>query len=225
MRHSVWVVLASLSLAAVVYTADLLDGPGLSPTGLARAAEEDLGNSGGPPPLVIDKGAPLLLGDAPEEDPFAVPSGPVADNLACHCCHMNYEEEPFAVAHAKTNVGCVKCHGQSYAHRDDEDNITPPEVMFPPDKIEANCQTCHDTHDAPAAKVIALWKERCPEKANPEDLLCTDCHGEHRLKIRTVRWNKETRELIIRKVGEEADTVSRPPAKEPAKTAMNEPGK
>ncbi len=26
--------------------------------------------------------------------------------------------------------------------------------------------------------------------------VCTDCHGEHRLKVRTRRWDKETGKLV-----------------------------
>ena len=48
----------------------------------------------------------------------------------------------------------------------------------------------------PAKKVIAAWQEKCPAKTHVEDLLCTDCHGDHRLKVRTVRWDKHTRKLI-----------------------------
>ena len=34
--------------------------------------------------------------------------------------------------HAKENVGCMKCHGASRAHRNDEDNVTAPDKMFAP---------------------------------------------------------------------------------------------
>lgn len=161
----------------------------------ALAAEKE-GRSGGPPPLVVDKNAPLLL-DAPAK-PAEKPKGPVADNSACHVCHTNYQEEQFAVVHAKANVSCAKCHGQSLDHRNDEDNITPPDVIFPAAKIETLCKDCHEEHNAPAVKVIARWQQRCPAKTNPKDIICTDCHGDHRLKTRTVRWDKDTRKLITR---------------------------
>lgn len=122
-----------------------------------------------------------------------------ADNSACHVCHGNYDVEELALIHAKEDVGCIECHGESLAHRDDEDNVTPPDVMYPADKIADKCAECHDTHDAAARKVIARWQERCPQKTNPKDLVCTDCHGQHRLKLRTVRWDKKTRKLIVRK--------------------------
>ena len=188
MRYGVWLVvflLLNLSVAAVTYT-----------------AEKECEKPKGPPPLVVDKSAPLLLDEPPEVDPLETPKGAGAKNDSCFVCHTNYEEEPFAVVHAEVNVGCIKCHGKSYAHRDDEDNVTPPDVMYWPEKIESNCQECHDTHDAPAAKVIALWQERCPAKTDPKALVCTDCHGQHRLKLRTVWWDKKTRKLIVRKEDE-----------------------
>ena len=119
----------------------------------------------------------------------------MADNLACYCCHANYKEEPLAQEHAKANIGCVKCHGESFAHRNDEDNITPPDVMFPPQRIAENCGPCHAGHDVPAVAVVARWQERCP-KTDPERIVCTDCHGHHRLASRQVRWDKTTGKLL-----------------------------
>ena len=122
-----------------------------------------------------------------------------ADNSACYVCHGNYDGEELALIHAKEDVSCIECHGESLAHRDDEDNVTPPDIMYPADKIEEKCAECHDSHDVSAREVIDRWQERCPKKTNPKELVCTDCHGEHRLKLRTVRWDKKTRKLIIRK--------------------------
>jgi formate-dependent nitrite reductase cytochrome c552 subunit len=112
-------------------------------------------------------------------------------------CHANYEGEKMVVVHGAENVGCMDCHGKSYAHRDDENNITPPDIMFPPDVIDESCEECHETHDVAAGKVVARWQERALAGKALEAMVCTDCHGEHRLKLRTVRWDKRTRELII----------------------------
>ncbi len=149
------------------------------------------------PPLSIED---LLHEELPEasEDEDEI----LADNSACYVCHGNYQEEPFALWHAKEDVGCADCHGESHDHRNDEDNITPPDTMFAAADIAGVCANCHETHDAPAVEVIARWKERCPAKTDPKKLVCTDCHGQHRLKFRTVWWNKKTGELIIRKKGE-----------------------
>jgi nitrate/TMAO reductase-like tetraheme cytochrome c subunit len=70
--------------------------------------------------------------------------------------------------------------------------------MYPAGKIDAACRGCHKSHNAPAAKVIVRWQQRCPAQTDPQEIRCTDCHGEHRLKLRTVRWNKETGKLLSR---------------------------
>ncbi len=200
MRYRVAVVwIASLMIVALVYTVSGVGGRDLAVIAGAQAAEKDRQKSGGPPPLVINRDAPLLLEEPPEVDPLDVPIGPVADNTACFVCHTNYEEESFAVVHAKANVGCMKCHGASLDHRDDEDNITPPDVMFAAEKIEANCEKCHEEHDVSPVEIIARWQQCCPYKTDPKTILCTDCHGKHRLKFRTVVWNKRTGELIVRR--------------------------
>lgn len=153
-----------------------------------------------PPPLSLDG---LLDEKLPESKPSEKPTGkpqgaPKADNFACYVCHGNYEGEELAEIHAKEGYGCIKCHGESLAHRDDEDHLTPPDVMFPAEKIDAACADCHDTHDAPAKKVIERWQQRCPQKTKPEQLVCTDCHGQHRLEKRVIRWDKTTGKIIER---------------------------
>jgi hypothetical protein len=159
------------------------------------AAAENESEDGGPPPLVVDPDAPLLLDDP--EPAGAEPSTAAAtENQACYCCHANYREEPLAQWHVKANIGCVECHGESHAHRNDENNTTPPEVMFPAAAIDKYCEKCHGGHDAPASAVIARWQQRCPQKTNVADVVCTDCHGQHRLRLRTVRWDKRTGKLL-----------------------------
>lgn len=173
--------------------------PAGSPAGaISLAAETAAG--GGPsgsslPPLEVDPGAPQLL-EEPRPVAQSPPRGPVADNQACFVCHANYQDEPLAQWHAKANVGCVDCHGPSHAHRNDENNITPPDVMYARDRIDRCCAECHDYHDVPARQVIARWQKRCPQRTDPKDIVCTDCHGEHRLPRRTVRWEKTTGKLL-----------------------------
>ena len=157
----------------------------------------------GPPPLVVGKDAPTL----PDEPAPKKPAGKVADNSACFVCHANYKEEPLAVQHAAKSVGCASCHGTSDAHTNDENNTTPPETMYPTDRIDPACGKCHRTHDAPAAEVIARWRARCATKTDPKSLVCTDCHGRHRLRLRTVRWDKRTRKLL--------PSPKRPPSRAP----------
>lgn len=146
------------------------------------------------PPLVVEGETPLLLDETTGD--LAPATAAAAENEACYHCHANYQEEPLVLAHASHEIGCVKCHGPSHDHRDDENNITPPDRMYPLDTIDESCRACHGTHDAAAVAVIARWRERVPETTELGRIVCTDCHGEHRLRIRTVRWNRATGELL-----------------------------
>ena len=132
---------------------------------------------------------PLLLLDDDPAESLPLPKGPVADNSRCHVCHINYQSERLAVRHARANVGCEKCHGRSDKHCGDEDNITPPEIMYPRARIKPACMACHPRKkiDIPKHKpLFAAGSRKC----------CTDCHGSHRLSHRTRRWNKTTGKLI-----------------------------
>lgn len=143
------------------------------------------------PPLKVDKNAPLLLDDAP-----AAKASPALPRLICYDCHGNFREEPFSLAHAKNKVTCVTCHGDSAAHASDEGNITPPEVMYVRDAIAKKCQSCHVEHTASAAAVATRRQERGLQKMEAKDLVCTDCHGKHRMNVRVIRWDKNTGKLL-----------------------------
>lgn len=197
MKHTPWlVVLAALSVAGGGTLAAFLVDRGLTASGVAWAGDGTSSQSagGGLPPLKVDRTAPLLLDDTAQKP--AKTDRPKADNEACYCCHRNYEGEEMVEVHAVEKIGCTQCHGESVAHRNDENHVTPPDTMYAPEQIEPVCLKCHETHDAPARKVIARWRERCPAKEKPEELVCTDCHGAHRLALRTVRWDKRTRAFI-----------------------------
>jgi hypothetical protein len=193
MNHKRLRWLSALCLAATCVAASCLwhagQGGGLWMVAPASAGEE-------PPPLKLDLSTPLLL-DEPGDKPSGDQAAKTADNAACYVCHGNYEEEPLAAWHAAKDVGCVDCHGPSHAHTNDEDNITPPDVMYPAEKVDPACAECHHWHKAPATEVIARFLERCPQKTDLDKLICTDCHGMHRLKSRTTRWDKRTRAVIV----------------------------
>ena len=141
---------------------------------------------------ISEEPEPLLLleGTIPAENPGS-PAGPVADNSRCHVCHVNYEDEALTLVHARADVGCEDCHGASDAHCSDEDNITPPETMYPVEKIKSFCMGCHTKEKIGIAVHTSVMAETDPRKAR-----CTDCHGEHRLAHRTRKWDKATGELI-----------------------------
>ncbi len=161
-----------------------------SPKGKQKSAAKER------PLLLLDDDPPLMLDDGTGADP-ADASG--ADNRRCQVCHLNFAMEKLAVTHAKEDIGCADCHGDCDAHIDDESWAsggpgTPPEIMYPPERIDGACSECHDTHDAPAKKVLQRWQQRCPEKADASSIVCTDCHGKHRLnpKLRKAWWDKKT---------------------------------
>lgn len=144
------------------------------------------------PPLTLDD-APLLLDDGPlllldgGEETSGAPAGPVADNSRCHHCHLNYEIEELAVDHARANIGCADCHGQSDAHIADESwasggNGTAPDVMYLPEKIVPFCNDCHPKEEMDPDEHKDFFAGLRTEK------VCTDCHGEHRLETRQCKW-------------------------------------
>jgi hypothetical protein len=143
-----------------------------------------------------DDEPPLMLTDGAGLEQF---DGSGADNSRCHVCHLNFAMEEVAVTHAKKDIGCADCHGDCDAHIDDESwatggTGTAPEIMYPQEQIDEACGECHDTHDAPADAVLQRWQDRCPEKTDVSSIVCTDCHGKHRLnpKLRKAWWDKKT---------------------------------
>jgi len=134
-----------------------------------------------------------------------------AVNKSCLRCHQNYRIEPLALVHARSRVGCISCHGKSAAHIRDDKKLRPPDVMYVDSAIDPSCSECHEDHNVPPAKVIARWRQRCPEKTDPTKITCTDCHGDHRLGVRKVRWDPKTRKLIFDK------RPAKPAATQPAR--------
>ena len=162
------------------------------------------------PPLTIEDDARCCWTKAQDHSQRQAGGTSVAENTACYVCHVNFQDEELVTQHAVGDTGCVDCHGKSYPHRNDENNTTPPDIMIPREKIEASCLKCHETHNAPAAKVIARLQERLPRiPSSAQPLLCTDCHGFHRLAHRTVVWNRATGELLTRKTDQPAAASSR----------------
>jgi uncharacterized CHY-type Zn-finger protein len=171
----------------------------------------------GLPALTVNKNAPLLL-DEPAQTQKVLTQAETK-NATCYVCHANYEQEPLVQWHAKANYACSDCHGESIAHKNDENNITPPDKMYAPDEIDAACrkchtshdiqpaevvrrwrehigdtktdvlcEKCHEGHDVPAADVVRKWQKQGGQKIEEKPIVCTDCHGQHRLKMRSVRY-------------------------------------
>ena len=134
-------------------------------------------------PLLLDDEPLLLLDDESDADQW---DGPEADNSRCFVCHINYMQEDIAVIHARADIGCAGCHGESDEHIADESwasggNGTAPEVMFLKPKINPFCMGCH-------TKDKIDTEQHKPLFANVEKMVCTDCHGSHRLEVRKCKW-------------------------------------
>ena len=189
MKHPGWLLLLPVAAAVVLGC-------------LARFAGEDH-RAEAAPPLSLEGYLDEKLPEATAHDTPEIK----VDNFACYVCHGNYEGEELVVSHGRKEIGCVDCHGQSHEHRDDEDNVTPPDKMYALEDVDKMCAACHNIHDAPARDVIERWQERCPAKTSPDEIVCTDCHFQHRLKFRTVWWDKKTRQLIVREKGQRTKTA------------------
>lgn len=157
------------------------------------------------PPLSLDGFRDEVLPDAPAE-----PKEHLRANQACYVCHENLKEDKLVLDHTKDRIGCMRCHGESVNHRNDEDNITPPDKMFPLGTIDAMCLECHPKHNAPARKVIERLRERQLTATSLDELVCSSCHYDHRLSHRTVRWDKTTGELLMRKPKKDSAKASAP---------------
>lgn len=122
-------------------------------------------------------------------------------NPFCLACHSDFEEEKLVVAHEKAGVGCERCHGESERHRSDEANITAPELMYTRSKVIPMCMMCHPRHTIkhvrPHNIIFASTRTTVDGKPATPFKVCTDCHAKkHRMKVRTVRWDKATGEVL-----------------------------
>jgi hypothetical protein len=123
-------------------------------------------------------------------------------NQFCSACHYGFSDEELALTHEQAGIGCERCHGESERHRSDENNITPPEIMYPKPRINPTCMMCHPRHEIRHIanhKTLLEGAKTIFDSANEDgnQTYCTDCHApDHRINFRTIRWNKETGELI-----------------------------
>ena len=200
-----YVLLILLWVAACVVSAALTQVAAEPGTDAGAQPKSKKSSAAGAKPL-------LLLDDEPEDEP-ADSSG--ADNSRCEVCHLNMVLEELAVTHAREGIGCAKCHGECDAHIDDESWAsggpgTAPEIMYPPERIDQGCKECHESHDVPPRKVIQRLQERCPQKTSTTKIVCTDCHGKHRLiaKLRKAWWDKKTGKPIRPERNKRAETAA-----------------
>lgn len=132
-----------------------------------------------PPPdaagQVSDNPAADPNADEPMIDPLSV-------NANCYVCHTTFVREEISKWHLAEQVTCVRCHGLSAAHANDENvGATKPDITYRRDQIDAMCSSeCHTAHDVPAREILARFQDRKPA-ASP--VVCTDCHGHHRIEL------------------------------------------
>ena len=156
--------------------------PGPTDRGEVAAAPEAISDD--EPLLLLDDEPPLLLEDDPDE---CSSTDSMADNSRCFVCHINYMDEDIAVNHARVNIGCANCHGESDEHIADESwasggNGTAPDIMYPRAKINPFCMGCHPKEKIDTEQHKPLFADSIKEK------YCTDCHGDHRLTERKCKW-------------------------------------
>ncbi len=136
-------------------------------------------------------GPSLTAADGPPDSPAAdsetaeaddtEETNPLGANAACYVCHIPFVREHISKVHLKAKVTCIKCHGLSAPHANDEDiGATKPDIVFKRGQVDAMCAKCHKTHDAPAKAVVARYLHRC--KSLKSAAVCTDCHGTHKIK-------------------------------------------
>lgn len=179
-------VLAAVILIVTSITCKPCRSVKTCPTDSAAAGQPDKKEK----PLLLDDAPPLLLSDeAPLQldDPADHGDADMADNSRCFVCHVNYAQEEIAVVHARQDMACAHCHGESDEHIADESwasggNGTAPDKIYTKEQVNPFCMGCH-----PGSKL--------PEKTHgilftnpPSDKHCTDCHGDHLLKERKTKW-------------------------------------
>ena len=96
-------------------------------------------------------------------------TNPIGANAACYVCHMTFVGEELSKTHLQAEITCIRCHGLSAGHANDENvGATPPDITFDRDEVDATCLKCHERHEIEVAV-----------RKHPS--VCTDCHGRHRI--------------------------------------------
>lgn len=162
------------------------------------------------PPLSLEGYLDETLPEAPAQS-----VDHYAPNDPCYVCHGNLRDDRLVQVHGASEVGCIDCHGQSDNHRNDEDNIIPPDKMFAGEMIDQLCGECHESHDVPPRKVVERLRSRNLLTAKPADLSCTACHFNHRLPHRTVRWDRRTGKVLSREALDAANAAQKQSAPRP----------
>jgi hypothetical protein len=99
-------------------------------------------------------------------------TNPLGANAACYVCHMMFVKEELSKTHLRAKITCIRCHGISAGHANDEDiGATPPDISFKRNQVNTMCLKCHESHDIGTEEV----------GAGKDPPVCTDCHGGHKI--------------------------------------------
>lgn len=124
-------------------------------------------------------------------NPSAKAEPKVVPNDMCYVCHIPFAKEPLAVVHAKAKVWCIKCHGPSAGHMQDEDvGATPADIAYEKHQVDPMCSKsgCHEPEKHPLVNArvrfgrLRYGRQVQEEiKGRPVEVtgVCTDCHGRH----------------------------------------------
>jgi hypothetical protein len=112
---------------------------------------------------------------APNASSPSVDAVPVAVDRfdGCDMCHADVADEVIGTRHQAKRVGCVKCHGKSLPHVQDENNEVKPDRVFARKDIDRSCSSCHKCSRPDATKLSASPK--------PGQKVCIDCHSTHKI--------------------------------------------
>ncbi|MHC4445325.1 MAG: hypothetical protein ACYTA5_22235 [Planctomycetota bacterium] len=128
-----------------------------------------------PPPPPINPPAPKPTATTPTEvvDSTATAPEPQDENpfAGCDMCHIDVADELAGTQHQTHGIGCIKCHGPSIAHTQDENNEVEPDQIFTPENIDPFCTVCHPCTRPPAQKPTA------------QPQICTNCHNPHTTRL------------------------------------------
>ena len=64
--------------------------------------------------------------------------------------------------------------------------------MYARDTVNAACMVCHPGKDLGHKRIHRPYLDDTAQIKK----VCADCHGDHRLAKRSVRWDKKTRKLL-----------------------------
>jgi len=106
------------------------------------------------------------------------PAAAARTNRVCYECHIDFQGEELGAVHEKAGVSCVRCHGPSKPHMDDEVRKTPPDAVFRGAAMRVFCLACHDPVEHLEVAAHAAEAARPPDAKRRA---CTACHGEHQL--------------------------------------------